>query len=459
MRPLLLLLLCAAASGWDYQLLPHQRRRSVSYVGGGDALRALVTRLNGGEAVTVAVLGGSISRGHGAAHDASDRRLGHPGSWSRVAFDALKSRWPATHQYANGAVPATGSAHFVTCLRYHLASNASLILLDFSVNDGKDALGSVEGIVRRVRHQVKEGPGPVLMFVNWAHSWPGEPGKRESWTPEPPETEAMIESVAGYYDLPTVSMRRALLADDLRSTPGSSYADFAADDHHPNARGHRLMGEAVFSLLEKVAAELEAGVAGEGERAGSWLPPPMVKGNLPEFEQPTCHFGADLAELVLTNDGGWEFFESAEKPGFIAERAGSVLELRVGRSERILTLSFLKSVLAGTGGAQVTCITGCECEPQDIDARSGGGGMGGNIMIQHKWFVTASADCSLRIKNVELPALSGGGPAGARFKVMGLSAKITEGSTLGDMMDETELGAQFHRGGGWSAHAGPAPVR
>jgi hypothetical protein len=260
----------------------------------------------------------------------------------------------------------------------------------------------------------------------------------------------MIETVAGYYDVPSVSMRRALLADDLKSTPGSSYADFAADDHHPNARGHRLMGEAVYHLLERVSAELQGGVAeeGDGGGTGSWLPPPILKGNHPENEDPTCHFGADLEALLLKSEG-WSLFESTEKPGYIAEQAGSVLQLRVGRSERILTLSYLKSVSAGTGGAQVTCVSGCECEPQDIDARSGGGAVGGNIMIQHKWFVTASADCILSVKNVELPALAGG-TGGARFKIMGLSAKITEGSTLGDMMDEGELGTQFHRGGAWN---------
>lgn len=78
---LLLLALPAPAAPWAWDLTPRQRRRSVSYVGGGDALRALVTKLNGGAAVTVAVLGGSISRGHGAGGSSGDRSLGHPGSW------------------------------------------------------------------------------------------------------------------------------------------------------------------------------------------------------------------------------------------------------------------------------------------------------------------------------------------------------------------------------------------
>jgi hypothetical protein len=100
-----LLFLSSVGGSWKYDLQPRQRRRSVSYVGGADALRRLVTKLNKKEPIAVAVLGGSISRGHGAGGASGDRELGHPGSWSRVAFDAIKDRWPAEHVYSNGAVP------------------------------------------------------------------------------------------------------------------------------------------------------------------------------------------------------------------------------------------------------------------------------------------------------------------------------------------------------------------
>jgi hypothetical protein len=179
----------------------------------------------------------------------------------------------------------------------------------------------------------------------------------------------MIESVAAYYDVPSISMRRALLADDLQSSSGSSYADWAADDHHPNALGHKLMGETVLHLLESVELELAHGNH-EPELAANvtWLPPPMLEGNYPENDTPTCHFGEDLKTLVQRNEG-WTFFEDAEKPGMTSNVGGSVLELNVGRSERILSLSYLKSARPGAGGATVTCLSGCECEPQPIDGR------------------------------------------------------------------------------------------
>jgi hypothetical protein len=70
----------------------------------------MVDKLDRGEAVVVAALGGSVTRGHGGGPNAGDRKLGHPGSWSRLVYDYIKARWPHTdHAYANGAVPATGA--------------------------------------------------------------------------------------------------------------------------------------------------------------------------------------------------------------------------------------------------------------------------------------------------------------------------------------------------------------
>jgi hypothetical protein len=92
--------------------------------GSGDALRRLVDKLDRGEPAVVAALGGSVTRGHGGGPFAGERKLGHPGSWSRLVYDYIKARWPhADHAYANGAVPATGApacggAHACACTLY-----------------------------------------------------------------------------------------------------------------------------------------------------------------------------------------------------------------------------------------------------------------------------------------------------------------------------------------------------
>jgi hypothetical protein len=83
-----------------------------------------VDKLDRGEPAVVAALGGSVTRGHGGGPFAGERKLGHPGSWSRLVYDYIKARWPhPDHAYANGAVPATGAracggAHAGACALY-----------------------------------------------------------------------------------------------------------------------------------------------------------------------------------------------------------------------------------------------------------------------------------------------------------------------------------------------------
>jgi hypothetical protein len=70
-----------------------------------------VAKLDRGEPIVLAVLGGSVSRGHGGPAGAGDSATGHPGSWSRLVYDYIKARWPHhRHAYANGAVAATGAS-------------------------------------------------------------------------------------------------------------------------------------------------------------------------------------------------------------------------------------------------------------------------------------------------------------------------------------------------------------
>jgi hypothetical protein len=98
------------ASGAAGSLLqPIELVRAVTHVGSGAGLRGLVAKLEGGDAISVAVLGGSVSAGHGSRGD----------KYGELVLSFLQRRWPASnHTFTNGAVPATSSAHFAQCLRY-----------------------------------------------------------------------------------------------------------------------------------------------------------------------------------------------------------------------------------------------------------------------------------------------------------------------------------------------------
>ena len=81
----------------------------------------------------------------------ADAIAGYPGSYSRVVFDYITSRYPhADHVYANGAKGAVGAAYFQSCLHKHLHPEADLILLDFAVNGA--TVSEVERVVRLILH-------------------------------------------------------------------------------------------------------------------------------------------------------------------------------------------------------------------------------------------------------------------------------------------------------------------
>jgi hypothetical protein len=132
-----------------------------------------------------------------------------------------------------------------------------------------------------------------------------------------------------------------------------------------------------------------------------WLPPPLVEGNDSEMREPVCSYGEELHRLVTRADG-FAYIEDAEKPGFLTNTSGAVLELAVGRTYQAITFSYLRSYRPGMGEGVVTCVSGCTCDEQKIDARSKGDV---SVMVQHQLSVTAAPNCTLRITAQTLPPL------------------------------------------------------
>ena len=328
------------------------------------------------------------------------------------------------------------------------------MLLEFAVNDGhgnKGSLSSVETILRRVTYQ-RGGYSarPAIALVNWWDRWPGrEDGpeargrSRAEWTPKGYDVsfETVTSSLAHYYDVPSLSLRDALMQIDLQRVAGFSFEDFSENWVHPNARGHRMMADAVIHLIAKVAdgvlheravsrlAELHARhkhvrsvaqLPPPPPPGGDplWLPPPLVDGNDSEAREPVCRLGDELHALVTRADG-FTYVADAEKPGWMANTSGAVLELAVGPTHGGVILSHLRSWRPGMGEGRVTCVTGgCACDLQRLDGRINDNV---SIMVQHPFAVSAAPNCTLRIEAVTQPPLVGSkGAAGAAFKVMGV---------------------------------------
>ena len=118
----------------------------------------------------------------------------------------------------------------------HLHPTADLVLLEFAVNDGHGnpgSLASVEGIVRRAT--TMSSGRAALALVSWWDHWPGRDDNPEhtravsdSWRPEwENSAESKYDLVAQYYDVAALSLRNALLYEDLKNVSGFAFDDFA----------------------------------------------------------------------------------------------------------------------------------------------------------------------------------------------------------------------------------------
>ena len=461
---------CPAHGGdWNYTLAPRHLAKGVAYEGSGAALRQLVRTLNEGQPVTVTALGGSVTRGHGGPPGSGDHTQGHPGSWSRLVFDYIAQRWPnKDNLYVNGAVPATGSQHFATCLKYHMHPRSNLVLLEFAVNDGGSGPSGSETVIRRIRAASTTRTGPAILFVNYHDGWFGAngAGHGDVWKPRFFDadhiSEAVFNSVAQYYDVSSLSMRNALLVDDMRNVSGFNYATFANNWNHPNEIGHRMMADLVIYVLNRTATAMERGDVPHDDDLlprATWLPPPLVEGNTAEQVTPTCHFGEDLHKLVTRSDG-WVYVPDGEKPGFQANVSGSILELELGQVHHVVVLSHLRSWTPDMGGADISCVAGCTCEVTQVDARASLAAGRSRVMVQRLLHVEAANNCTMRIQNVVMPLREGEPPVNitepaATFKVMGISVGgISGGGGFlgGEVPEHMVFGMTSHGGTNASRH-------
>ena len=214
-----------------------------------------------------------------------------------------------------------------------------------------------------------------------------------------------------------------------------------------------MMADTVVFLLQRVAAEMAAERASNATAPpppphavgeGVWLPPPLVEGNTPEAADPTCHFGEDLHRIITRNEvrccargvrcrtlhvltaarlhprtfQSWAYLADDEKPGFITNVSGAVLEMQLGATQQAITLSYLKSFRFGMGAAKVSCVEGCTCEPFALDGREK---LQRSIMVQHNLPVSQAQNCTMRLVVEPLPPIIGDGPVGSTFKLMGVT--------------------------------------
>ena len=270
-----------------------------SVVSGGDTarLQQVLAKARRGEAITVGVIGGSITAGAMASQP--EKCYGQlVAAWWRKTFPQAKI------QFVNAGIGATGSDF--GALRVHrdlLARSPDFVIVEFAVNDPnkKRCAETLEGLLRQILSQ-PNCPAVVLLFTmndsgGNAQEWHGKVGQ--------------------HYSLPMISFRDALWPEIQAGR--LKWSDVEADQVHPNDRGHDYAARFVTSFLEKV---LKESPIGEPRPRIKRLPEPLISDL---YEHVTL---LEAAALTPVSNQGWRFDEK-DKTCWQTDRPGSVIEFEV----------------------------------------------------------------------------------------------------------------------------------
>lgn len=196
-------------------------QRSFVSLGNTYRLENKLSKAMQGEEITVAYLGGSITEGVGGTPDTCYAKL----SYNYIAENYGKGD---NVKYVNAGVSGTPS--ILGNLRVKkdiLDKNADIVFVEFAVNDGMEQLykDSYESLIRTILKQENE-PAVILLFTV----------TKTGHTCQPHMSE-----IGEYYGLPMISVPDAIQPEIEAGS--MTWADYAGDDAHPNAEGHKLVAE------------------------------------------------------------------------------------------------------------------------------------------------------------------------------------------------------------------------
>lgn len=198
-----------------------------------------IKKLQAGEEVTVAFLGGSITQGTGADGE--------------TCYAALTAKWiqdqypDAKVNYINAGIGATGSYIGVhRCDEQVLSHDPDLVFIDFSVNDESqnNAINKLtyEGLIRKIwKHSTNPGIICVAMTQDNGTS-----------------VQECHGEVAAKYSVPLISYHDAMLNFLNTNASGKVWADISGDNIHPNVAGHAILSAMLTTYLQYVTDNLDS---------------------------------------------------------------------------------------------------------------------------------------------------------------------------------------------------------
>ncbi|GAA5995195.1 SGNH/GDSL hydrolase family protein [Rhodotorula paludigena] len=198
----------------------------------------------------MAVIGGSVSNGHGMLDGRPYVYHAYPDTWHTFVSSWLNETY-GPQAYINGAMAATQSSVFRFCWTERVALEEQapdLVFIELDVNDVLDdeSREASEALVRSIMHLPNK---PAVLFVGSFALKPqntkdGQLSGMDAHSP-----------VAAYYDVPQISLRGAftpaLLQDRTLADPY-----FNGDARHIAPPLHKALGELIITYLEEQRCEV-----------------------------------------------------------------------------------------------------------------------------------------------------------------------------------------------------------
>lgn len=354
-------------------------QRSLVSPGDSTRIQQALAKARRGEAVTVAVIGGSITQGAKATKP--ENRYGNLlAAWWQKAFPNTKVK------FVNAGIGATGSNY--GALRAHrdlLVHEPDFVVVEYAVNDGnvQAAAETLEGLVRQILN-LKNRPAIVLLFMMHQGG-----GNAQEWHAK----------VGAHYGLPMLSFRDALWPEIKAGT--LKWEDVEADEVHPNDRGHEYNARLVTTLLDEVLKKLPS----DNELAGSKPVPAPLFSDL--FER-TSLFEAEGLQPAVTH--GWSY--DAKLKAWTSDKPGSTIEFEL-EGQLLFTMHY---VVRGPMGKAWVTVDGVAAKELNgwFDQTWGGYRQSNEILRQ-------AQSGKHRVKFELLPDKSPGS-TGTSFRILGLGA-------------------------------------
>ncbi|KAF8671921.1 hypothetical protein RHS04_08014 [Rhizoctonia solani] len=202
--------------------------RSRLYTGTGARTRRFLD-VSQQRPVKVGVLGGSVSACHGVDTDSMGKSC-----YARRIVDWMREKLYGGKEdgviAVNGAIGGMDSSYYAFCGTHHVPLDVDLLILEFDVNDQPIVL------------EFPNKPA-VLVVGAWGPQLSFDYGYMDPSVTHLPAVQ--------YYDVPYISIKPLLYVHHLRYAHTVGETFWTKDYVHPNAAGHKVLGDLTIAYLEK----------------------------------------------------------------------------------------------------------------------------------------------------------------------------------------------------------------